>query len=234
MYWDRALSLLQTANEHLRKNIGRPCSCQHCHVCALQYLAYEYPKQARAEVLAAVQVWQRRLADAWANDYRAYMTALVEDGPDLQPAASDLEALLRDTETKAIDGQQEAMTCGHAAANLQPSDETAEFCVVCELLRKAKLEGEEFMWNLAHEPARCSHARANWKDPEWGTPAYKGKEKCEACQAISAQRDWVAKRLRHIADGYEEGGHTHRARAFRAIADELGQLEKARASEGKG
>lgn len=56
---------------------------------------------------------------------------------------------------------------------------------------KAKLEGEEFMWNLAHEPARCGHARANWKDPEWGTPAYKGHEKCEACQTIAVERENV-------------------------------------------
>jgi hypothetical protein len=55
---------------------------------------------------------------------------------------ADLEELLRDTETKAIDEQQELMACGHAAANLQPSDETAEFCVVCELLREERSAGE--------------------------------------------------------------------------------------------
>ena len=39
---------------------------------------------------------------------------------------------------------------------------------------------------------------------------------------LREEREKVATRLRHVADGYEQGGHTHRARAFRAIADELG------------
>ena len=41
--------------------------------------------------------------------------------------------------------------------------------------------------------------------------------------AAGVEREKVATRLRHVADGYEEGGHTHRARAFRAIADEFGR-----------
>ena len=38
---------------------------------------------------------------------------------------------------------------------------------------------------------------------------------------LREERLKVVTRLRHVADGYEQGGHTHRARAFRAIADEL-------------
>ena len=41
---------------------------------------------------------------------------------------------------------------------------------------------------LDYEPAKCGHARANWKDPNWGTPDYKGEEKCEACAAVAAAR----------------------------------------------
>ena len=47
-------------------------------------------------------------------------------------------------------------------------------------------------------------------------------------QNARGERDRLITRLRHVANGYEQGGHTHRARAFRAIADELGQTEKAR------
>ena len=42
----------------------------------------------------------------------------------------------------------------------------------------------EAAWNLAHEPAKCGHARANYKDPKWGTPEYDGDEKCEFCVAL--------------------------------------------------
>lgn len=42
-------------------------------------------------------------------------------------------------------------------------------------------------WNLAHEPAKCGHARANYKDPNFGTPEYRGDEKCEFCAALAAK-----------------------------------------------
>ena len=75
-----------------------------------------------------------------------------------------------------------------------------------EVLTAERTKGEEFMWNLAHEPAKCGHARANWKDPQWGTPAYKGNEKCEACQAIAVERERVRKmcvrRLGEIGGGH--------------------------------
>lgn len=48
------------------------------------------------------------------------------------------------------------------------------------------MEAFEAGWDLAHEPARCGHARANWKDPNYGTPKYKGHEKCEFCAALKA------------------------------------------------
>jgi hypothetical protein len=40
-------------------------------------------------------------------------------------------------------------------------------------------------WRLAHEPARCGHARANYKDPKYGTLEYQGDEKCEACSLFA-------------------------------------------------
>jgi hypothetical protein len=40
----------------------------------------------------------------------------------------------------------------------------------------------------AHEPARCGHARGNWKDPKYGTPEYKGDERCEVCELVKALR----------------------------------------------
>ena len=43
-------------------------------------------------------------------------------------------------------------------------------------------------WTTAHEPAKCGHARANWKDPQFGTTEYAGNERCEFCDAITAYR----------------------------------------------
>ena len=54
-----------------------------------------------------------------------------------------------------------------------------------------------------------------------GSPLAKVKQRVE--ELLREERQKVATRLRHIADGYEAGGHTHRARAFRAIADEFGR-----------
>lgn len=36
-------------------------------------------------------------------------------------------------------------------------------------------------WALAHESAKCGHARANWRDSNYGSEAYSGDEKCEVC-----------------------------------------------------
>jgi hypothetical protein len=41
-------------------------------------------------------------------------------------------------------------------------------------------------WNMAHSPAPCGHARANWKDPNFGKPEYQGDERCEICAALDA------------------------------------------------
>ncbi len=40
-------------------------------------------------------------------------------------------------------------------------------------------------FTMAHEPAGCGHARANWKDPDYGTTDYSGNEKCEFCAALA-------------------------------------------------
>ncbi len=47
-------------------------------------------------------------------------------------------------------------------------------------------------WATAHEPASCGHARANWKDPLFGTPQYRGQEKCEICEAAPSKSEAVA------------------------------------------
>lgn len=46
-------------------------------------------------------------------------------------------------------------------------------------------------WDVAHEPAPCGHARANWKDPEYGTDDYKGNEVCEFCDALEAKDEEI-------------------------------------------
>lgn len=44
--------------------------------------------------------------------------------------------------------------------------------------------GFEEGWTAAHENAPCGHARANWKDPNFGTPEYAGEEQCEFCTEL--------------------------------------------------
>ena len=45
-------------------------------------------------------------------------------------------------------------------------------------------KGHRDGWDVAHEPAPCGHARANWKDPKYSTPEYEGEERCEFCDAL--------------------------------------------------
>jgi len=47
--------------------------------------------------------------------------------------------------------------------------------------------GFEQGWMASHENAPCGHARANWKDPNYGTPEYDGDERCEFCAALASQ-----------------------------------------------
>jgi hypothetical protein len=54
------------------------------------------------------------------------------------------------------------------------------------LYAAAKQAGWEEGWDRAHEPAKCGHARANYKDPKYGTSKYAGEEECEFCAALAA------------------------------------------------
>lgn len=64
-------------------------------------------------------------------------------------------------------------------------------------------EAAEATWRRAHEPAKCGHARVHWRDPKYGTPDYRGEEKCEVCEALrkievlERERDEL-KRIRHL------------------------------------
>lgn len=57
---------------------------------------------------------------------------------------------------------------------------------------RARYDGYCEGWNRAHEPANCGHARANYKDPKWGSPEYRGEERCEFCAAVAAATETVA------------------------------------------
>ena len=46
-------------------------------------------------------------------------------------------------------------------------------------------EGFDEAWDICHEASECGHARANRKDPKYGTPEYKGEEKCEFCEKLA-------------------------------------------------
>lgn len=62
-------------------------------------------------------------------------------------------------------------------------------CSRCQGLRQTIRDyvaaAEQRGWDLAHEPAKCGHARANYKDPKYGTPDYQGEEECEFCTALA-------------------------------------------------
>ena len=65
---------------------------------------------------------------------------------------------------------------------------------IIALEQDARLPEDEYSYRIgfdegftmAHEPAGCGHARANWKDPNFGTPEYDGREECEFCSALAA------------------------------------------------
>ena len=83
------------------------------------------------------------------------------------------------------------------AIDLEPYKEfttqtTSKLIAAVEALREKADNAWNEAWDLAHEPARCGHVRANYKDPKFGTPEYKGNEKCEACAEVEALRERVA------------------------------------------
>ena len=69
----------------------------------------------------------------------------------------------------------------------------------------------------------CDLLKLSYPSPDASGLDWLFKEGTKALEAIRRdERRKVAVRLRHVAESYREGGHTHRARAFGAIADELG------------
>lgn len=49
-------------------------------------------------------------------------------------------------------------------------------------VEKAREEGFEYGWDLAHERAQCGHVRANYLDPDY--PISEGGEECEFCLTV--------------------------------------------------
>ena len=68
------------------------------------------------------------------------------------------------------------------SAGAEPLRETVETGYCIDDYHRGYRDG----WETAHAPAACGHARANWKDPKFGTPKYNGEEKCEICESILA------------------------------------------------
>lgn len=67
-------------------------------------------------------------------------------------------------------------------------DNTPQPCAKCGEPNESLLRAFEQGFQLAHEPAECGHARANYKDPKFGTPEYHGEEQCEFCAALAAKK----------------------------------------------
>ena len=51
--------------------------------------------------------------------------------------------------------------------------------------RKDSIAQAKEIEDRLHAPASCGHARANWKDPKFGTPEYRGEEQCEVCVLVA-------------------------------------------------
>ncbi len=86
--------------------------------------------------------------------------------------------------------------------------ETTTYEESVELLgatKAAELKAFDEGFQMAHDPAKCGHARANYKDPAWGTPEYAGNEQCEACAAVQAERTRCAGIARQTATDYNAG-----------------------------
>ncbi len=60
--------------------------------------------------------------------------------------------------------------------------------------RQAEWIGFGRGWQMAHESAGCGHARANWRDPKYGTLDYDGAEFCEMC-VLTTQFERLQKSL---------------------------------------
>lgn len=43
----------------------------------------------------------------------------------------------------------------------------------------------------AHELRPCGHSRGDFRDPLYGTPEYKGNERCVACDQIAKKETWM-------------------------------------------
>lgn len=115
--------------------------------------------------------------------------------------------------------------------------------------RQIRLAGFDEGFSLAHERASCGHVRANWLDPQYGTPEYAGNEKCEACaiearaatarstafreaaDLINLNKDIVLDEAR-LADARGEQVGAHAARAIAKVLTRLASLLDAKAKEG--
>ena len=81
----------------------------------------------------------------------------------------------------------------HPSGEQMERDHEAMEKHIIALEQDAKLPADEYSYRvgfdegftMAHENAPCGHARANLKDPNFGTPEYDGDERCEFCAALS-------------------------------------------------
>ncbi len=88
--------------------------------------------------------------------------------------------------------------------SIHDNAERAALIAAVEALRKRAYNAYSEGWATAHEPAPCGHARANHKDPEFGTPEYKGNEKCEACTEVEELQGQLIYSFTETNDGSPE------------------------------
>lgn len=125
---------------------------------------YEFAEAYALHKEQAWQEWRRQLLDAWANDHRATMTALLEGGPDLEPLRAEPSEKAKEAHT----GLEEARKfhVEHAPEMAKPLPENhwlykwmADFAA--QERREALLEAAEERLKLEDEIERAI-LHINW------------------------------------------------------------------------
>ena len=103
------------------------------------------------------------------------------------------DVLIAHLEQKLVTAETERAGWEHAAVNWQHQADSNP-----QSWRRGYAAG----WAAGHEPAACGHARANRKDPMFGTQEYEGNEHCEVCELIA---DLPCRRCQHWPCNCEQG-----------------------------
>ena len=134
------------------------------------------------QILTAVQRWE--------HNEKVTATRITRDDAALRATFEEVLADVTMADAETIDAVR---TLRHVAADWQRQAESNP---------QSWRHGYAAGWAAGHEPATCGHARANRKDPMFGTQEYEGNEHCEVCELIA---DLPCRRCQHWPCNCEQG-----------------------------